>query len=166
MNWTGSRQRQRFQSKKVFLLNPVRVRRFSSTSSFSRRNKLTHSMKGHASSLTLSNHFSSSKQTFHRLPVFEPGLDKTSSAIKCLRKSMFITFPDLGKVTLVSVELLWVRSRDQDTSKQSRAKNVLLASADICGGGRLHDNPKECLLRTLYSHQRGTKLTREVLSIQ
>ena len=106
MNWTGSRQRQRFQSKKVFLLNPVRVRRFSSTSSFSRRNKLTHSMKGHASSLTLSNHFSSSKQTFHRLPVFEPGFDKTSSAIKCLRKSMFITFPDLGKVTLVSVELL------------------------------------------------------------
>ena len=53
-----------------------------------------------------------------------------------------------GKVTLVSIERLWVqssqissrslgkvRSRDRDTSKQ-RARNVPLASVDVRGGGR------------------------------
>ena len=43
---------------------------------------------------------------------------------------------------------LWdkVRSRDRDASKQ-RARNVPLASADVSGGGRLLDEPKECLRR-------------------
>ena len=37
-----------------------------------------------------------------------------------------------------------VCSGDRDGSKQ-RARNVPLASADVRGGGRLREEPKECL---------------------
>ena len=48
---------------------------------------------------------------------------------------------------------LWakVRTRDHDTSKQ-RARNVRLASADVCGRGRLRDKPKECLRGRLHGN--------------
>ena len=92
---------------KVFHLNPVRFGRFTSTSSFSRlntdcsfsegtytdyRNGLTHSVKGHASSLAFCDHFSSSKEAFRKLPAFEPGFDRNKSANECQRTNMFIIF--------------------------------------------------------------------------
>ena len=41
--------------------------------------------------------------------------------------------------------LIWVKvcSLDHDMSKE-RARNFPLASTDVPGGGRLHDEPKEC----------------------
>ena len=41
-----------------------------------------------------------------------------------------------------------VRRHDRDAWKQ-RARNIPLASADVRGGGRLRDKPKECLRRRL-----------------
>lgn len=52
---------------------------------------------------------------------------------------------------MVSVKLFWVQSPqlcERDARKQ-RARNVPLASAEVRWGGRLRDDPKECLCMRL-----------------
>ena len=48
----------------------------------------------------------------------------------------------------LNVSVFKVRSRDRNASKQT-AKNVPLPLADVRGGGRMRDEPKECLHRRL-----------------
>ena len=126
-------------------------------------------LKGRASSLAVCDRFASSKQTLRMLLAFESGFDRNkpckrmstrtcslfSSCIKYFTKYLnprtyVHTIVERSRWCLLNFSGSKVRRRDRDASKQT-AKNVPLASADIRGGGRLRDEPNECLRRRLHN---------------
>ena len=92
----------------------------------------------YSSSLAFCDHSSSFKQTFCRLPAFEPGFDKNKSC-QLMPAYEHGHYFSLGPKPAA---VIWRRANKKE-------RNVPLASADIRRGGRLRDEPKECLRRRL-----------------
>ena len=130
-------------------------------------------MKGHVCSLVLYYHLSSSKKTCCRLPAFEPGFDgnkpcKQMSTKEHVHFLLYVlnTLQLLAAKVFKSTDLMstlswkghtavcWTslgsKSQPWSGCQQTKGKKYSLHFSKHLWGGRLHDKPKECLLRRLF----------------